>query len=202
MHTHTHECCHWCCHWLDTKTAPSVPYRMLCLSMQHIHIFNKTNSTIYQLKRDERIEIECIRVAHESMHMRGYDICMDMSFCCSFHTCLIKMKNFFVLLAIQDHDHWNIRLPANHSNFRRRLKTWKVEISSRIWHSELKIFFPLQTQKNFSTKYYSQSIPPPFCAFCILILKCLNWIVSLSNILNLISMHTHHDVKYIYPGST
>lgn len=89
-------------------------------------------------------------------HMKactGYDICMDMSFCCSFHTCLIKMKNFYVLLAIQDHDHWNIRLVANHSNFRRRLQNLKgrgvEEYDTRCFLFHLK----------------SHSVPPLFMRF-------------------------------------
>jgi hypothetical protein len=53
------------------KAAAASTIHLSCVSMPSVYIFNKTNSTIYQLKRDERIEIECIRVAHKSMHMRG-----------------------------------------------------------------------------------------------------------------------------------
>lgn len=79
-HTHTHGW-YWCCHWLDTTSSSSSSISrtifVRCVYQMHTYIFNKTNSTIYQLKRDERIEIECIGVAHKSMHMKGYDICMD-----------------------------------------------------------------------------------------------------------------------------
>lgn len=75
---------YWCCHWLDTTSSSSRTIFVCCVYQMHTYIFNKTNSTIYQLKRDERIEIECIGVAHKSMHMKGYDICMDTwSLCCS-----------------------------------------------------------------------------------------------------------------------
>lgn len=37
---------------------------VVCIKCIRINIFNKTNRTIYQLKRDERIEIEWIRVSY------------------------------------------------------------------------------------------------------------------------------------------
>lgn len=49
----------------QAAAAAAEPYSY----QMHTYIFNKTNSTIYQLKRDERIEIECIGVAHKSMHI-------------------------------------------------------------------------------------------------------------------------------------